>query len=375
MRARALPWTNPLAAVGAAVLATWCAIGLLAAVVIGGASFPMQQDGTAEPRDAPSAFARADIPPRYLALYLQAAHAYGLDWALLAAIGKVECDHGRAPDPSCTQAGATNGAGAGGPMQFLASTWGTYGRDGNGDGTVSRWDAADAIYSAAAYLAASGARRDLPRAIFAYNHSRAYVETVERWTARYRGAVTEDTRGASGSEAGSESLSGETSTPVAFIEGARARLARTNPHVALIPDAVPLVVQAMVVAGNELQDLPYGPAGHPDPLGAPNEDCSSTTNYVLERAGIRSLGEIIRTNPVAQAYTHWGVDGPGRWVTIYATVVPTPHVFMTLAGLRLDTSHSGTDFGPNSHEDGPRWRIFDRIPGWAHWSVRHPPGL
>jgi hypothetical protein len=48
---------------------------------------------------------------------------------------------------------------------------------------------------------------------------------------------------------------------------------------------------------------------------------------------------------------------------------------MTIAGLRLDTSHNGTDVGPNRDEDGPRWRILDHIPTWAHWSVRHPPGL
>lgn len=46
-----------------------------------------------------------------------------------------------------------------------------------------------------------------------------------------------------------------------------------------------------------------------------------------------------------------------------------------IAGLRLDTSHNGTDVGPNRSEDGPRWRILDRLPTWAHWSVRHPPGL
>ncbi len=54
---------------------------------------------------------------------------------------------------------------------------------------------------------------------------------------------------------------------------------------------------------------------------------------------------------------------------------PTPHVFVLIAGLRLDTSHHGTDVGPNRAEDGPRWRILDRIPTWAHWSVSHPPGL
>jgi DNA-directed RNA polymerase specialized sigma24 family protein len=122
-------------------------------------------------------------------------------------------------------------------------------------------------------------------------------------------------------------------------------------------------------------DLPYGPDGHPDPLGASQEDCSSTVNYVLYRAGVRPFQEIIRENPLAQDYVNWGAPGPGRWVTIYATDRPTQHVFMLIAGLRLDTSHDGTDVGPNRYEDGPRWRILDRIPTWAHWSVRHPPGL
>ena len=62
-------------------------------------------------------------------------------------------------------------------------------------------------------------------------------------------------------------------------------------------------------------------------------------------------------------------------MTIYATDEPTPHVFIVIAGLRLDTSHNGTDVGPNRNEDGPRWRMLSYIPTWAHWSVRHPPGL
>jgi hypothetical protein len=260
-------------------------------------------------------------------------------------------------------------------MQFLGSTWAVYGRDANGDGSASRWDPADAIYSAAAYLAASGAPRDLPRAIFAYNHSYSYVASVERWAARYRGSITGAAHIRAEGERATGVLAEATNTPVALVEGERARLARADPHVALIPDAVPPAVQAMVVAGNELQDLPYGPGGHPDPLGAPAEDCSSSLNYVLYRAGIRSLDEIIRTNPLAQDYVRWGDPGPGRWVTIYATAAPTPHVFVVIAGLRLDTSHTGTDVGPNNREDGPRWRIFDRIPQWGHWSVRHPPGL
>lgn len=317
----------------------------------------------------PSAFAKADIPPRYLRLYIAAGERYGIDWAILAGIGKVECDHGRDPAPSCTKEGAENYAGAGGPMQFLASTWAKYGVDGDGDGRIDRWDPADAIFSAANYLRASGAPHDYNAAIYAYNHSSTYVEEVEHWAARYRGE---------GGEAG-EVVVGEggwrTSTPVLYTPGDQAKLLRGNGHVALIPEAAPRAVQAMIVAGNELQDLPYGPAGHPDPLDAVSEDCSSSLSYVLYRAGIRSLPEIERDNPLAQEYVHWGQAGPGRWVTIYATDLPTPHVFVVIAGLRLDTSHNGTDEGPNRYEDGPRWRLLPYIPTWAHWRVRHPPGL
>jgi hypothetical protein len=339
-----------------------------------------------------SALAEREIPPLYLRLYQQAGARYGLDWAILAGIGRVECDHGLDPAPSCTQEGAVNSAGAGGPMQFIASTWAEYGVDGEGDGPPDRWNPADAIFSAASYLRASGAPADYRRAIYAYNHAEWYVREVESWAARYSAApAASDRPGAHATLAadplaeggeGTESLEGadvrlqeESQTPVRFIAGERAELDRGDGHVALVPAGVPATVQAMVVAGNELQQLPYGPGGHPDPLGASEEDCSSTVNYVLYRSGVRALAEILHDNPLAQDYVSWGAPGPGRWVTIYASASPTPHVFMTIAGLRLDTSHDGTDVGPNRYEDGPRWRILDRIPTWARWSVRHPPGL
>jgi hypothetical protein len=316
-----------------------------------------------------SALARADIPARYLTLYQQAAARYGLDWAILAGIGRVECDHGRDPAPSCTQQGAVNSAGAGGPMQFLASTFSEYGVSAEGNGPPDRWNPADAIYSAANYLRASGAPKDYRKAIFAYNHAEWYVEEVEHWAALYTGSSQSTAQMSYG-----EAVAGSTA-PVQYIEGDRARLSPTDGHVALIPTGVPPVVQAMLMAGNELQDLPYGPTGHPDPLGAISEDCSSTLNYVLYRSGVRPLAEILRENPLAQDYVDWGDPGPGRWVSIYATTEPTDHVFVVIAGLRLDTSHNGTDVGPNRNESGPRWRILDHIPTWAHWSVRHPPGL
>jgi len=334
---------------------------------------------TVEATDAPSALAKNEIPPEYLSDYEQAGQRYHLDWAILAGIGKVECDHGRDPDPSCTREGAVNSAGAGGPMQFLAGTWATYGVAPAG-GTPDRWNPEDAIFGAANYLKASGAPGDYKKAIFAYNHAEWYVDEVESWAARYRGPPTPSTptttQPITAGGAGSYGrLSGESPTPIEFIPGELAELDPTDGHLAWIPEAVPTTVQAMIVAGNELQELPYGADGHPDPRGATEEDCSSTVNYVLYRSGVRPIEEIVKDNPLAQDYVNWGDPGPGRWVTIYATDVPQPHVFIVIAGLRLDTSHNGTDEGPNKNENGPRWRILSHIPTWAKWSVRHPPGL
>ncbi|HUA73804.1 MAG TPA: lytic transglycosylase domain-containing protein [Solirubrobacteraceae bacterium] len=372
-------------ALGGSVIALCVFLALATIAAITGVA--LQEGAGEEPDrgDAPSALARKEIPARYLDLYERAARRYGLDWAVLAAIGRVECDHGRDPDPSCAREGATNGAGAGGPMQFVSATWSAYGVDGDGDGRADRWDAADAIFGAANYLLASGAPRDYRHALFAYNHAGWYVDEVLRWAARYRGSTLSGSSGlplpadapvgAIGLLRPDLRLQAETVTPVRFLAGPRATLAPHDGHLALVPAQAPAVVQAMVVAGNELQQLPYGPGGHPDPRGALEEDCSSTVNYVLYRAGIRPIQEILKQNPLAQDYVGWGAPGPGRWVTIYATTAPTAHVFMTIAGLRLDTSRNGTDTGPNAGEGGPRWRVLDHIPTWARWSVRHPPGL
>jgi cell wall-associated NlpC family hydrolase len=133
----------------------------------------------------PSAPAVANIPPTYLALYEQAGMAYGLPWQLLAGVGKVECDHGQNPDPACSQEGAVNSAGAGGPMQFLAGTWAEYGLDANGDGKADRWDHADAIFAAANFLKANGAPGDSAAALYMYNHSQSYVAQVLAWASLY----------------------------------------------------------------------------------------------------------------------------------------------------------------------------------------------
>jgi hypothetical protein len=148
----------------------------------------------------PSGTALADIPPGYLALYRAAGEQYGVDWAVLAAIGKVETDHGRSALPGVRS--GVNCAGAAGPMQFgigagnrgcgdAGNAWAVYGVDGDGDGDRDVYDPVDAIPAAARYLRASGAPDDYRRAIFAYNHADWYVARVLEWAERYRGALAE----------------------------------------------------------------------------------------------------------------------------------------------------------------------------------------
>ena len=129
----------------------------------------------------PSTTAVQEIPPDYLALYMLAAQSCpGLDWTVLAGIGKVETDHGQSSLPG-VHSGA-NSAGAEGPMQFLPATFAEYDQPIPPGGATppSPYDPADAIYAAARMLCANGARNgaDLHGAIFAYTHTDSYVSAV-----------------------------------------------------------------------------------------------------------------------------------------------------------------------------------------------------
>jgi membrane-bound lytic murein transglycosylase B len=131
----------------------------------------------------PSRAAVADIPAGYLRLYRSAGATYRVPWPVLAAIGKVESDHGRARLPGVRS--GSNWAGACGPMQIgcvpsgkAGNAWARYGRG-------RPHDPANAVPAAARYLVDHGVRRDLDRAIFAYNHSRSYVAKVKQLARRY----------------------------------------------------------------------------------------------------------------------------------------------------------------------------------------------
>jgi hypothetical protein len=109
----------------------------------------------------------------FASLYVGAAKRYRLGArgpAILASIHQTESGFGSNMGPSS--------AGAIGQMQFLPSSWDTYGVDGDGDGDRDPYDGADAIHAAANLLRASGAPGDWYRAIFAYNHADWYVQEI-----------------------------------------------------------------------------------------------------------------------------------------------------------------------------------------------------
>ena len=133
---------------------------------------------------APSA-----VPAHWATLDAEAAATCpGLPPALLSAIGKVETDFG--------QGGEISPAGALGPMQFEPATFAAYDHPVPADPVAnpagsptppSIWNLSDAIFAAARFLCANGGRNPatVANAVFAYNHSNAYVAEVLGLAASY----------------------------------------------------------------------------------------------------------------------------------------------------------------------------------------------
>jgi cell wall-associated NlpC family hydrolase len=120
-----------------------------------------------------SSCAATGVPAVLVPIYQRAATAYALGpqgAAVLAGINEVETAFGTNMNVSS--------AGAVGWMQFMPSTWETYGVDANGDGVRDPYNPEDAIFAAAGYLHAAGMPVDTYNAIFAYNHADWYVAEV-----------------------------------------------------------------------------------------------------------------------------------------------------------------------------------------------------
>ena len=111
-------------------------------------------------------------PAKLMRFYRKAERRFEVSWKVLAAVNFVETSFNKLRNKST--------AGAQGPMQFIPSTWEAYGMGGD------IHDPHDAIMGAANYLHASGAPGNYRRALYAYNPSDHYVDSVLGYTRRIR---------------------------------------------------------------------------------------------------------------------------------------------------------------------------------------------
>lgn len=162
-----------------------------------------------------------DIPDQALAAYQRAAAVLGsadpachLQWELLAAVGRVESDHGRHGDSRLDSSGRARPAIVGtrldghgpvaairdtdageldgdrrwdravGPLQFIPSTWQLVGVDADADGSRDPQDIDDAALGAAVYLCSGdddlASTTGRAAAVHRYNHDQEYVDLVLR---------------------------------------------------------------------------------------------------------------------------------------------------------------------------------------------------
>jgi hypothetical protein len=130
---------------------------------------------------------------------------------------------------------------------------------------------------------------------------------------------------------------------------------------ATVPPAAPARVAAIINAANSVARKPYVYGGGHGRLADETfvdtaYDCSGSVSFALAAAGL------VDSPMDSSALARFGKAGPGRWVTIYANA---GHAFMTVAGLRFDTS--GRD------ASGSRWQADSRTV--AGFAARHPAGL
>lgn len=213
---------------------------------------------TGTPPSAAGTFG-GDIPPVALAAYVSAAErCAGLDWTVLAGVGRVESNHGRIGGGTIDAQGtvtppivgiALDGTNATraipvpaggspwhddpvwdratGPMQFITGTWTVYGVDANADSVATPHNFHDATAAAADLLCGpDGQMGDLRAAIGRYNRSAVYVEEVLGWAAVYATTVTATT-----------GAGDETTPPLATVGG-------ITVHAALAPRLAQLLEAA-----------------------------------------------------------------------------------------------------------------------------------
>ena len=172
------------------------------------------------------------------------------------------------------------------------------------------------------------------------------AETVKNMTRRNWLKMTG--LGALAAAGGGAGVYYQTHAPLLHFDGRYARATAYHPP----------VLHHLVYYANQLVDKPYKWGGGHQQLFDSGFDCSGSISHILYRTGllVRPLN--------SRGFSGYGKAGAGRYVSVF--VKPGNHVFMSVCGLRFDTS--GTQTG-----EGPRWRSNAR--STSGFINRHPPGL
>jgi peptidoglycan hydrolase-like protein with peptidoglycan-binding domain len=141
----------------------------------------------------------------------------------------------------------------------------------------------------------------------------------------------------------------------ATAPGEKAQL--TADGLAVAPASAPQAVKDVIAAGNRIAKLPYRyGGGHNESFQDSAYDCSGSVSYALHGANL------IDSPLPSGDLESWGQGGQGQWVTVYAN---SGHAFMTVAGLRFDTS--------GRTDSGSRWQRDMR--DTSDYVARHPSNL
>jgi hypothetical protein len=168
--------------------------------------------------------------------------------------------------------------------------------------------------------------------------------------------MTPSSEGTGGSEYGVD----PEAPPRVFVPGTAAK--RMKNGYAAAPSDAPPEVQDAIFAANEIVGKPYVyGGGHNREFKSSGYDCSGTVSYALHG------GDLLDSPLDSGSFMSWAKKGRGDWITVYAN---GGHAWMTIAGLRLDTSSAGER---RSSGEGPRWRKNMR--GGQGFVKRHPAGF
>ncbi len=125
---------------------------------------------------------------------------------------------------------------------------------------------------------------------------------------------------------------------------------------AIAPASAPARVKRVIAWGNRIRNKPYIYGGGHSSFFDKGYDCSGTVSFALRG------GKFVKSPMPSTGYMKWKKRGSGKWITTYSN---PGHMYLVVAGLRLDTSMT-----PGN---GPGWSANMRSAS-GEYSVRHPGG-